>query len=141
LRTEGSARALYDEVARRSRLRRADAEAVTWATLVTLGERIPAREADELARHLPPPLDEALKEGGGHGKTFASDEFVARVASRGRFPERDARKGVAAVVGALHAALPAGELEYLVAVLPADYAWLFGGPPPPADPAVLATSG
>ena len=119
LRAPASERRLYDEVGRR------DAEDITWATLVTLGERIPAREAAELARHLPEELSEALIS--DHGQTFGSDEFVERVAARARIPNTDAREGSAAVIEALDSTLPQGELEYIAAALPGDYAWLFGG--------------
>ena len=120
LRAAPSARLLYREVERR------DAEAITWATLVTLGERIPAREAEELVRRLPPPLNDAIEEGDGHGQSYTSDEFVRRVADRAETTEQDAAKGAAAVVAALRSVLPEGELEYVTAALPGDYAWLFG---------------
>jgi len=119
LRAPASERRLYAEVGRR------DAEDITWATLVTLGERIPAREAAELARHLPQELSEALIS--DHGQTFGSDEFVERVAARARIPNTDAREGSAAVIKALGSTLPQGELEYVAAALPGEYAWLFGG--------------
>ena len=51
------------------------------ATLVTLSERIPAREADELAQRLPDELSELLR-GVDHAQPFSADEFVVRVAER-----------------------------------------------------------
>ncbi len=121
LRAPASERRLYDAVGRR------DPEDITWATLVTLGERIPAREAAELARHLPQELSEAFI--GEHGQTFGSDEFVARVAARANIARPEAREGAPAVIQALRSTLPQGELEYVTAVLPGEYAWLFGERP------------
>ncbi len=118
LRAAPSAHRLYREVHRR------DAEAMTWATLTTLGERIPAREADELARRLPEQLSDAM--GGDHGQSFGSDEFIDRVAARADTTGDDAANGAAAVIAALGAVLPPGELDYVAAALPGEYAWLFG---------------
>ena len=112
LRPEVSTRRLYREAGRE----------ITDATLLTLGERLPEREAEELARHVPMPL-------GDHGQTFGSDEFIARVADRAHTTTTDAQHGAAAVIEALRSTLPAGELEYVMAALPAEYAWLFGERP------------
>jgi RND superfamily putative drug exporter len=99
----------------RRRPRRGD---ITWATLVTLGERLPAHEAEELERHVPVALED-------HGQTFGSDEFVERVAERARITPMEAREGAAAVIADLAATLPAGELEYVKAALPGEFTWLF----------------
>ena len=66
---------------------------------------------------------------GDHGQTFGSDEFIARVADRAHTTTTDAQHGAAAVIEALRSTLPAGELEYVMAALPAEYAWLFGERP------------
>ncbi|HEX6020397.1 MAG TPA: MMPL family transporter [Solirubrobacter sp.] len=104
-------------------VRRRDAKKMTWATLTTLGERLPAREAQELQLKLPPELAEAMN--GDHDQDFDSDEFVARVAERADTHHEDAARGATATLTALRNVLPEHELDYLTAALPGEYAWLF----------------
>jgi uncharacterized protein (DUF2267 family) len=130
LRPARSARAFHREVAERSGRDHAHAADLTHATLTTLAERIPAREADELARQLPGELSRPVARA-THAQRFSSDEFIARVADRARISADDATHDAPLVVSVLAMMLADGELEYLRAVLPPDYAWLFGDAPPP----------
>lgn len=74
---------------------RGDAEAATRATLETLGERIPEGLVTNLAAELPQEIGEHLRRtvtlgGEGTGERFGREEFVSRVAARGRAQEPDA---------------------------------------------------
>jgi uncharacterized protein (DUF2267 family) len=140
LRPAGSARAFYKEMELRSGHRRAYARDVSRATLVTLSERIPAREADELARRLPGELSELVRSV-DHGHSFSADEFVARVAERAGIGTRAAKEDAPLVISALASTLAPGEFEYARAALPGEYAWLFGDAPTPEPRAALTTSG
>jgi len=140
LRPAGSARAFYKEVASRAGQDRAYAADVSRATLVTLSERIPAREADELAQRLPDELSELLR-GVDHAQPFSADEFVVRVAERAGAGARAAEEDAPVVVAVLASTLAPGEIEYLRAALPGDYAWLFGDAPPRERRAAVTTSG
>lgn len=71
---------------------RGAAETATRATLETLGERVPENVADHLASQLPSEIGEHLRRtevmgGLGTGERFDLDEFVHRVADRGRVDE------------------------------------------------------
>jgi RND superfamily putative drug exporter len=125
LRPARSARALYSEVAARCGQDRAYAADISHATLATLSERIPAREARELARQLPDELAASVL-GVEHAQPLSSDEYVARVADRAGVGTHSAAHDAAVVVSVLASTLTDSEIEYLRAALPPDYAWLFG---------------
>ena len=141
LRPSWPAEALYDEVAARTGQSRAYAAEITTVVLATLAERLPAREARELARRLPDPLAAPVARV-THAQSLSSEEYVARVADRARISTRAAVQDAPDVVSAVASMLADGELEYLRAALPADYAWLFGDGPPPLTqrPALTASA-
>jgi uncharacterized protein (DUF2267 family) len=100
-------------------------------TLGTLAERIPASEARELALHLPDGLMPEPDGAGRRREAFDARAFVARVARRTGVPEADAEQDARAVLTTVAEALPPEEVEYLRAVLSADYAPLLGDAPLP----------
>jgi RND superfamily putative drug exporter len=138
LRPATSARAFYSEVAARSRQDTAYAAEISHATLATLAEQLPAREAHELARRLPDEL--AASVAGVEARALSSDEYLARVAERARVSTRAAAQDAPVVVSVLASMLPGSEIEYLRSALPADYAWLFDDAPPAQERATLAAS-
>lgn len=104
-----------------------DARTATTATLCTLSERIPEREAHELARHLPDGLAPQLADGDAtHGEVFGLEEFVARVARRSDTPPAAAWDDARAVIATVMEALPEEEVDYVRAALSEDYRPLFG---------------
>jgi RND superfamily putative drug exporter len=127
LRPTGSARAFHREVATLTGQSRAYAADLSRATLMTLAERIPAREADELGLRLPDGLRDVVA-GVEHAQRFSPDEFVARVADRAQIGSRSAAADAPAVVSVLASLLADGDLEYLRAAMPDDFGWLFGEP-------------
>lgn len=96
----------------------------TRAVLQTLGERLQAGEADDLAGPLPMEVDYYL-ESADSGQRFDYDEFVGRVADRAKVERPDAVYYGKAVVGLVSEMVPASELEQVRAQLPEDYADLF----------------
>jgi len=91
------------------------------ATLRTLGERLDAGEARQVAALLPPEIAGRI---GPHGpaEAFDVDEFIRRVAEREAVDTRTAERDVRAVFTALGAALPAEEIDDLAAQLPKGFA-------------------
>lgn len=73
-----------------------DAERIAHAVLRTLSERISPEAAASLAVQLPPELAEDLRPGGGSGERFELEDFVGRIAERGKLtdPEAVHRAGV-----------------------------------------------
>jgi uncharacterized protein (DUF2267 family) len=104
-----------------------EAERATEAVLRTLGERIAAGEARELAAALPRPLHGPLLEPGGDAQPFEAREFVGRLAEREGTDPATAEKHARAVFVALARFAPLGE----IADLGSDYAALLGDPAVP----------
>jgi uncharacterized protein (DUF2267 family) len=139
MRPSRSARDFYTEVAARTGQDQAYAADLSRATLTTLAERIRAREAHELARQLPGELAGPVA-GVEHDQPLSSDEYLARAADRAQVDTRAVTRDAPVIMAVLASMLADGELEYLRAALPADYAWLFGDAPTPPPPAALATN-
>ncbi|HEU4975786.1 MAG TPA: MMPL family transporter [Baekduia sp.] len=129
------ARAFLQAVAARTDQDVEGARVAARATLCTLSERIPEREARELARHLPdevlPQLDDGDRR---HGELFGLDEFVRRVAERACVAPGAAWDDARAVIAAVGEAVPEQELDYVRAALSADYQPLFGDAMAPVPP-------
>jgi RND superfamily putative drug exporter len=102
----------------------ADARRMTEATLTTLGERLPPGQARELAAHLPEDLSGPLLSAEGSSEPFGYHDFVRRVAQRECVSTRSAREDASAVMATIAEVMPASELEYVRASLPADYSML-----------------
>lgn len=139
MRPSRSARDFYAEVAAHTGQDHAYAADLTHATLATLAERLPAREARELGRQLPDEIAASVT-AVEHAQPLSSDEYVARVADRARVSTHTAAHDAPAVVSVLAATLADGEIEYLRAALDAEYAWLLGDRPPEQERPALATS-
>ena len=139
MRPSRSARDFYTEVAARTGQDQAYAADLSRATLTTLAERIRAREAHELARQLPGELAGPVS-GVEHDQPLSSDEYLARAADRAQVDTRAVTRDAPVIIAVLASMLADGELEYLRAASPADYAWLFGDAPTPQPPAALARS-
>ncbi len=98
----------------------------------------PARRS-ELARQLPDELATSVA-GVEHAQPLSRDEYVERVADRARVGTHAAEHDARVVVSVLASMLADGEIEYLRAALPADYAWLFGDAPHQPERPALAAS-
>lgn len=94
------------------------------AVLTTLGERLQAGEASDLAAPLPMEIDYYL-ESVDSGQRFDYDEFMSRVAERANADKSDANYYGQVVVGLVSELVPAGELEQVRAQLPEDFDPLF----------------
>jgi uncharacterized protein (DUF2267 family) len=104
-------------VEREGAVGRAEAEDAARATLRTLGERISAGEARDIAAQLPRELRDLLAGGDGpHG--FSTEEFLQRVQARERVPIMAAEAHVRAVFAAVRAAIDDQELADLASELP-----------------------
>lgn len=101
-----------------------EAVRATRAVLTTLGERIQAGEATDLAAPLPMEIDYYL-ESVDHAQSFEWDEFVSRVADRAEVEEGDATFYAQTVVALLTEVVPEGEVDDLRAALPDGYGDLF----------------
>jgi uncharacterized protein (DUF2267 family) len=109
------------KVAERGALPRDEADAITRATLQTLGERITGGEARDLAAQLPKELQDALASASEEAEPFGLDEFVRRVSDRARVAPADARDGINAVFQTLEDAISFGEFDDVMAQLPEEF--------------------
>jgi uncharacterized protein (DUF2267 family) len=104
---------------------RGDAERATRATLETLGERIPAGLADNLAAQLPVEIGEHLRrmidlDTAGMGEQFDAREFVRRVSERATVDEPQAAYRVRVVAEVVDEATGGGVFDKLAESLPDD---------------------
>jgi uncharacterized protein (DUF2267 family) len=89
------------------------------ATLLTLGERIPAGNADDLAASLPMEIDWLLTGAvHEHGQRFDWREFVSRVAEREGADPADAAYHAQVIVDFVHAQVPPSDFRQLRDMLP-----------------------
>ncbi|GAA0299467.1 DUF2267 domain-containing protein [Halarchaeum salinum] len=96
----------------------------TRAVLTTLGERLQADEAADLAGPLPMEIDRFLHEADS-GQIFDYDEFVSRVSQRAGVEPSDAAFYAKVVVDVVEDAVPDTELDDVTAQLPAEYDGIF----------------
>lgn len=96
------------------------------ATLTSLGERLQAGEASDLAASLPMEIDRYLTEAES-GQRFDWDEFVDRVWERENMTDEGDRADAAyhaqVVVDVTAEAVPPGEMRQVRDGLPADEGW------------------
>jgi uncharacterized protein (DUF2267 family) len=94
------------------------------ATLSTLGERIPAGNAEDLAASLPMEiswyLTGAVRE---HGQRFDWQEFVTRVSERGAADRPEAAHRARVVLDVVHSVVPESDFRQLRDALPGDEDW------------------
>jgi uncharacterized protein (DUF2267 family) len=121
-----SAREFVELVGGRAGLTHPDARRATDAALVTLAERITARETHVLAAQLPRDLRPFVLSPKGGPERFDADEFVRRVGEREGVGDKEAAVHARAVLATLDEAV-AGDLDYVRAQLSSDYAALFEG--------------
>ena len=101
-----------------------EAVRATRAVLQTLGERLQAGQATDLAGPLPMEIDYYL-ESAHHGQRFDYDEFVERVADRANLDRSDANHYGQIVVGLVSELVSRAEVEEVRAGLTTDYDDLF----------------
>jgi uncharacterized protein (DUF2267 family) len=101
-----------------------EAVRATRAVLTTLGERIGAGEASDLAGPLPMEIDRFLTEADS-GQQFSYDEFVDRVAERAAVGGSNAVFHAQAVVALVCSVATGSEAQDVRSQLPDDYAPLF----------------
>ena len=101
-----------------------EAVRATRVVLTTLGERLQAGEAEDLASPLPMEIDRFLTEAES-GQRFSFEEFVDRVAERGGEDRPEAIYHAKVVVGLLAEVVPEGEMTQVRDQLPDDYEALF----------------
>jgi uncharacterized protein (DUF2267 family) len=113
-------------VATRAGLDPGRAERAVDAALETLGERIAAGQAEDLATQLPERVAAPLLRHGGNAQPIPADQFVRRVADREGEMEPLAREHARAVLTTLREAVSADEWRDTVAELSRDYEALLG---------------
>ena len=102
-----------------------EAERAIPATLETLGERLSGGEASNLVAQLPGGIKETLQQAGGVAEGFSLEEFYRRVADREGVDAETARNDASAVMRVLREAVSPGELDDVMAQLPAEFNALF----------------
>jgi uncharacterized protein (DUF2267 family) len=97
------------------------------ATLMILSERLKGGEPLHLAAQLPPEIARFLHtEHAGSGQRLSVDEFVRRVSELEGVDPDTAREHARSVIEVLYEAVSEGEMDDVVAQLPADYRQVFG---------------
>jgi uncharacterized protein (DUF2267 family) len=96
----------------------------TRATLTTLGERLEAGEASDLASPLPMEIDRFVLEAES-GQRFSYTEFLDRVSERANVDKSDANYHAQQLVALLAEVVPPGNIEKARNQLPDDYEPLF----------------
>lgn len=94
------------------------------AVLTTLGERLQAAEANDLAGPLPMEIDRFLREADS-GQRFSFEEYVDRVADIDEVDREVARTRAKRIVGLVSEVVPSGEMKQVRSQLPADFDALF----------------
>nr|WP_255246120.1 DUF2267 domain-containing protein [Halolamina sp. CBA1230] len=96
----------------------------TRAVLTTLGERLQADEAEDLASPLPGEVSYYLLDANS-GQGFDHAVFLERVAERAGVDEGEAKIRAQAIVALVGDVVPGGEIDDVEDGLPDDYAPLF----------------
>jgi len=93
------------------------------ATLSTLGQRLPAGNAEDLAASLPMEIDRFLTEAvADHGQRFHWSTFVERVADVERTDRSEAAYHAQVVLDLVHEQVPQSDFQQLRDQLPEDEA-------------------
>ncbi len=101
------------------------AERAITATLETLSERLTGGEAKDVAAQLPQELQAPLQHSAEPAEDLSLEEFYERVAEREGVDTETARNDAAAVMRVLAMALTPGQLDDVMAQLPAHFNVLF----------------
>lgn len=115
-----------ESVAQRGKVPRGLAQALTYASLQTLGQRISGGEAEDLASQLPAELQPSLLEADQAAEDFDAEDFARRVAEQVSVATDTARDGARAVLETLREAVSPGEWDRVTAQLSEDYRALVG---------------
>jgi uncharacterized protein (DUF2267 family) len=113
-----------DKVAERARVPDDQAAALTEATLRTLAARLSGGEAADLADRVPEPLRPLLIKAEEDAQPFSFDEFIDRVAADAAVPGETARRGVGAVLQAMHTTAGQREFDEFLSQLPVEFGQL-----------------
>ena len=105
--------AITETVSDRTEADEEGAADATRAVLETLGERLSADEADDLAAELPADLSEHLTEGES-GEQFSEEEFISRVGQRMETLDVTGERAATAVMATLLESLDAEERSAVV---------------------------
>jgi len=112
--------AFVDAVMQAAGIDRDEAERTVRATLTTLGERISAGEARDLAAQLPPELAPWLNVD-ERSRRFDVDEFLHRIAERSGADEQAALQRTRSVFAVLAQTIAPSELDDVASELPKDF--------------------
>jgi uncharacterized protein (DUF2267 family) len=117
-----------DRVRRRAELASfAEAEAVTQATLTTLGEYLTGGEGHDLASQLPQGLAEHLRrQPPERSEFFSLNDFLQRVGEEEGVGIEAAEAHACAVMNVLQEAVSKGEMEDVRRQFPSEFDTLFG---------------
>jgi uncharacterized protein (DUF2267 family) len=110
---------LLQQVQTAAALDRTTAEQVSWATIVTLAERMSHDELARLGARLPHELQAAVRGSSPACQPFGADEFVGRVAERVGVEPQAAWTQVRAVLGTLEREV--AEMEEVRQRLPREF--------------------
>lgn len=105
-----------------------DAERACRATVSALGERLTARQAEELGSGLPENLEPSLTHHSGKGKAqrFDAHEFLDKVSGEiGSVDQDEVESEVTAVLHTIREWAPPRQVETTIAQLPRDLAAMF----------------
>ena len=91
----------------------------------TLNERLTGGEAIDLAAQLPEEIQPAMRPKAEEAERFLLEEFYRRVAEREGVDVETARSDASAVMTVLRDAVTPGELDDVMAQLPAEFNILF----------------
>jgi uncharacterized protein (DUF2267 family) len=105
------------------------AKVLIRATLQTLGERLTAGEADDLASQLPKEMKEWLNTEKPEAERFGLEEFIRRVSERTRVSPEEAGAAVRAVFTTLREAVTGGEFKDVMSQLPQEFSELVESEP------------
>ncbi|MBE9376014.1 DUF2267 domain-containing protein [Saccharopolyspora sp. HNM0983] len=104
----------------------ADAERACRATVSALGERLTARQAEELGSGLPENLEPSLTRHSGKAQRFDAHEFLDKVSGEiGSVDEDEVETEVKAVLHTIREWAPRRQVETTIAQLPGDLAAMF----------------
>ena len=103
-----------------------DAERACRATVSALGERLTARQAEELGSGLPENLEPSLTQHTGKAQRFDAHEFLDKVSGEiGSVDQDEVEAEVTAVLHTIREWAPPRQVQTTIAQLPRDLAAMF----------------
>jgi uncharacterized protein (DUF2267 family) len=109
------------KVAERAQVSEDQALALTEATLRTLAARLSGGEAADVSDRIPEPFRPLLIKIQENPEVFSFDEFVARVGAQAGVSNDTAKRGVGAVLQAMHTTVGQREFDEFMAQLPKEF--------------------